>query len=216
MMRTMREDSARQIENSKGRQSEGERLHALFRLHWTYTLDEFPDLATYTGDPGRNHRWTDHSLEAYERRNREMEIPARVLATIDRAALGAADQVHYDLFRRNAEESLEGRRFKGEYMPVTQMGGVQQNVAQTLMRRPYFQASDFENALARLEAVPRLVDQTIGLLEKGVETGITPPRVTLRDVPEQVRNQLVDDALASPLLRPFLSIPPSIDASTQE
>ena len=68
-----------------------------------------------------------------------MEIPARVLATIDRAALSAADQVHYDLFRRNVEESLEGRRFKGEYMPVTQMGGVQQNVAQTLMLMPYFQ-----------------------------------------------------------------------------
>jgi uncharacterized protein (DUF885 family) len=216
MMRTMREDSARQIEESKGQQSEAERLHALFRAHWTYTLDEYPELATYTGDPGRNHRWTDHSLEAYERRNREMEVPARVLATIDRAALSPADQVHYDLFRRNVEESLEGRRFKGEYMPVTQMGGVQQSVAQTLMLMPYFQASDFENALARLEAVPSLVDQTIGLLEKGVETGITPPRVTLRDVPDQVRNQIVEDPLTSPLLRSFLSFPPAIDAPTQE
>jgi len=212
----MHEDSARQIEESKGQQSEAERLHALFRAHWTYTLDEYPELATYTGDPGRNHRWTDQSLEAYERRNREMEVPARVLATIDRAALSPADQVHYDLFRRNVEESLEGRRFKGEYMPITQMGGVQQSVAQTLMLMPYFQASDFEKALARLEAVPTLVDQTIALLEKGVETGITPPRVTLRDVPDQVRNQIVEDPLTSPLLRPFLSFPAAIDASTQE
>ena len=212
----MLESTAREIETSKGRQPEGERLHALFRAHWTYTLDEYPELATYTGDPGRNHRWTDHSLEAYERRNREMEIPARVLATIDRGALSAADQVHYDLFRRNVEESLEGRRFKGEYMPVTQMGGVQQNVAQTLMLMPYFQPSDFENALARLEAVPALVDQMIALLEKGAETAITPPRVTLRDVPDQVRNQLVPDPLTSPLLRPFLSFPPTIDAPTQE
>jgi len=216
MMRTMREDSARQIEDSKGQQSAAERLHALFRLHWTYTLDEYPELATYTGDPGRNHRWTDHSLKAYDRRNREMEVPARVLATIDRAALSPADQVHYDLFRRNVEESLEGRRFKGEYMPVTQMGGVQQNVAQYLMLMPYFQRTDFENAVARMEAVPALVDQTIGLLEKGVETGITPPRVTLRDVPDQVRNQIVEDPLTSPLLRPFLSVPPAIDAPTQE
>ena len=215
-MRTMREDLARQIEESKGQQSESERLHALFRAHWTYTLDEYPELATYTGDPGRNHRWTDHSLEAYERRNREMEIPARVLATIDRAALGAADQVHYDLFRRNVEESLEGRRFKGEYMPVTQMGGVQQNVAQYLMLMPYFQRTDFENAIARMEAVPELVAQTIALLEKGVETGITPPRVTLRDVPEQVRNQIVDEPAASPMLRPFHSMPPTIEPPVAE
>ena len=212
----MREDSARQIEDSKGQQTESERLHALFRAYWTYNLDEYPELSTYTGDPGRNHRWTDHSLEAYERRSREMEIPARVLATIDRAALSAADQVHYDLFRRNVEESLEGRRFKGEYMPVTQMGGVQQNVAQTLMLMPYFQPSDFENALVRLEAVPTLVEQTIALLEKGLETGITPPRVTLRDVPDQIRNQIVDDPLTSALLRPFLTFPPTVDAPAPE
>src|ERR1044071_9053798 len=215
-MRPMREDSARQIEGSRGKQSETERLHALFRAYWTYNLDEYPELATYTGDPGRNHRWTDHSLEAYERRNREMEVPARVLATIDRAALSPADQVHYDLFRRNVEESLEGRRFKGEYMPVTQMGGVQQNVAQYLMLMPYFQPADFENAIARMEAVTALVDQTIALLEKGVETGITPPRVTLRDVPEQVRNQIVDDLSASPMRRPSQWMPPTIDPRVAE
>jgi uncharacterized protein (DUF885 family) len=210
------ETGARQIEESRGHRPEAERLHALFDLHWQYTLDEYPELATYTGDAGRNHRWTDHSLAAYDRRNREMEIPARVLATIDRAALGAADQIHYDLFRRNLEESLEGRRFKGEYMPLTQIGGVQQSVAQYLMLMPYFQRSHFEDAIARLLAVPALVDQTIGLLDKGLETGITPPRVTLRDVPDQVRKQLVDDPQTSAMLRPFQSFPASIDASVQE
>src|SRR5438445_9371038 len=111
-----------------------------------------------------------------------MEVPARVLASIDLAALSPPDQVHYDWFKRNLDDALEGRRFKAEYMPVTQMGGVQQSVAQTLMMMPYFQAADYENALARLEAVPVLVEQTIALLEKGLETRITPPRVTLRDV----------------------------------
>jgi uncharacterized protein (DUF885 family) len=64
--------------------------------------------------------------------------------------------------------------------------------------------------------VPALVDQTIALLEKGVETGITPPRVTLRDVPEQVRNQIVDEAAASPMLRPFQSMPPTIEPPVAE
>jgi uncharacterized protein (DUF885 family) len=209
-------DEAPGLIDARGRMAEEARLRRLLDLHWQYTLDEYPELATYTGDPGRNHRWTDHSLAAYERRNHEMEVPARVLATIDRATLPPPDQVHYDLFARNLEEALEGRRFKGEYMPITQMGGVQQSVAQTLMMMPLFQVSDYENAIARLEGVPVLVDQTIALMEKGLETGITPPRVTLRDVPDQVRHQLVEDPLASPLLRPFQSFPPSIEAATQE
>ena len=210
------EPGAREIEEARGRRPEGDRLHALFDLHWRYALDEYPELATYTGDPGRNHRWTDHSLEAYERRDREMEVPARVLATIDRAALSERDRVHHDLFRRSIEDALEGRRFKGEYMPLTQMGGVQQNVAQTLMMMPYAQPSHYEDAIARLEGVPRLVEQTIALLGKGLETTITPPRVTLRDVPQQVRNQLVDDPWASPLLRPFSSFPPAVAGGDQD
>ena len=59
------EKGARAIEESRGRRPEAERLHALLALHWQYTLDEYPELATYTGDEGRNHLWTDHSLEAY-------------------------------------------------------------------------------------------------------------------------------------------------------
>jgi uncharacterized protein (DUF885 family) len=210
------EQGAREIEASRGRRPEGERLHALFDLHWAYSLAEYPELATYVGVSGHNHRWTDHSLEAYERRNREMEIPARVLATIDRGALSETDQVHHDLFKRNVDEALEGRRFKGEYMPVTQMGGPQQNIAQILMLMPYAKRSDYEDAIARLEGVPALLAQTIALLGKGLETGITPPRVTLREVPQQVRNQIVDDPPESPLLRPFLSFPSSIPSAEQE
>src|SRR5437867_3590336 len=104
------ETRADEIAASRGRTGEPERLRRLFDLHWAYTMEEYPEFATYVGWPGQNHRWTDVSLAAIERRNREMEVPARVLATIDRAALAAADQLHYDLFRRAVEESLEGRR----------------------------------------------------------------------------------------------------------
>src|SRR3989441_11299707 len=111
----------------------------------------------------QSHRWTDVSLEAIERRNREMEVPARVLATIDRDALGPDDQLHHDLFRRGIEESLEGRRFKGEHMPINQMQGVQQNVAQTIAMMRVATASDYEDVVARLHSVPRLIDQTVAL-----------------------------------------------------
>src|SRR5207237_1436242 len=64
--------------------------------------------------------------------------------------------------------------------------------------------------------VRALVDQAIGLLGKGLEAGITPPRVTLRDVPDQIRGITPDDPMASPLLRPFAEFPPAIPASERE
>jgi uncharacterized protein (DUF885 family) len=210
------EKRAEEIIASRGPVPEGERLHRLFDLQWQYTMEEYPEFATYVGWPGQNHRWTDMSLAAIERRNREMEVPVRVLATIDRGALGADDQLHHDLFRRAVEESLEGRRFKGEYMPINQMQGVQQNVAQIITMMRAASTADYEDVVARLNGVPTLIDQTIVLLEKGAETGITPPRVTLRDVPQQILNQAVEDPLASPLLHPFARFPEAVAEPDRE
>src|SRR5512141_2869879 len=85
---------------SAGRAADGERLHRLFAADWDYAMREYPEAATWFGYPGQNHRWTDVSLAAIERRNREIENSARVLATIDRGRLAPADQVHHDLFAR--------------------------------------------------------------------------------------------------------------------
>jgi uncharacterized protein (DUF885 family) len=201
---------ARAIVDSRGRESEAVRLHRLFDASWRYALEEYPELATYVGARGYNHRWTDLSKGAIERRKAELEIPARVLETIDRARLSPPDQDHFDLFARATDEALEGRRFPAERMPLNQMQGVQQNVAQMLAMMPAASVSDFEDMLARLEAVPPLVDQTIDLMREGARGGLTPPRVTLRDVPQQVLNQVTDDPLAAPALRPFQRMPEAI------
>src|SRR5438477_364335 len=96
-----------------------------------------------------------------------------------RSAEGASSRC---ALTRGRAEGLEGRRFKGEYMPINQMQGVQQNVAQLVAMMPASRARDYEDVLARLEALPTLVDQTVVLMKEGLARGITPPRITLRDV----------------------------------
>jgi len=81
---------------------------------------------------------------------------------------------------------------------------------------PTTSVQDYENMLARLNGVPALVEQTVTLLGKGLETGITPPRVTLRDVPDQIRGITPDDPLASPLLRQFAEFPASVPATERD
>jgi uncharacterized protein (DUF885 family) len=204
------EAEARQIIESRGREPEPQRLHRLFDASWRYSLEECPELATYVGERGHNHRWTDLSREAIARRKAELEIPARVLESLDRARLSPADQDHHDLFARATKEALEGRRYPSELMPVSQMQGVQQSVAQMLAMMPASTVRDFEDMIARLAAVPTLVDQTIVLLREGVLRGITPPRVTLREVPQQILNQVSDDPVAAPGLRPFQRLPETV------
>jgi uncharacterized protein (DUF885 family) len=205
------EDGCRQIIEARGRRPEGERVQSLLDLHWRYMMVEYPEFATYVGYPGQDDRWTDLTLEAVERRRRELDAPARVLAGIDRAALGAAERLNFDLFERGILEAVEGRRFRGELMPINQMGGVQQDVARMLVMMQPRDVTGFENVVSRLEAVGPLVEQTIGLMREGLRAGLTPPRITLRDVPQQVKNQIVEDPSQSPMLGAFARMPETVD-----
>ncbi len=201
---------------AQDKRDDPERLHALFRLHWEYSMAEYPELATAVGYPGHNYRWGDISLAAIERRKRELQAPLTVLKSIKRTGLTTADQLNYDLFKKNIEDALEGTRFKSEFLKISPIRGVQQDAARLLELSPRRNVQDYNDIIARLKALPQLIDQTIVLLKKGVESGITPPRITLRDVPEQVQTQLLEDPRQNPLLAPFADFPVAIDPAARE
>jgi uncharacterized protein (DUF885 family) len=173
-------------------------------------MRENPEFATEVGCRGFNDRWTDNSTNAIERRKRELQAPLRVIQSIRRAQLGPADQLNYDLFRHNLEDAIAGRRFKGEYLAVSQLSGVQQDAAETLETAPHATVQDYEDILARLGSLPQVIDQTIVLLQRGLQSGVTAPRITLRDVPDQVKAQMVEDPDKNPLLKAFKEFPAEI------
>ncbi|HUP00602.1 MAG TPA: DUF885 domain-containing protein [Gemmatimonadota bacterium] len=194
-----------------------DRLHALFDLAWERTMAWHPEYATYVGYAAGDHgAWTDESLDAIRAREARLVDPLDVLEAIPRDSLSPADQLNYDLFRRNIEEDVAGARFLAELLPLNQLGGVQQDVAQLLVIMPVRTVDDYEDILSRLDRVPRLVEQTIARLEAGLAQGLTPPRITLRDVPEQIENLLLPDPIESPMLDPFTDFPAAIPTAERE
>ncbi len=197
-------------------ESASDRFHALLNEDWSYRLNEFPEFGTYVGHPGSNDRWTDVSREAIERRKAHArELLDRVRA-IDRAKLDPADRLDYDLFRRDAELSVEGQRFPDELLPVNQMGGAQQDLAQTLSNAPVRTVKDYEDLVARIEKAGERIDQEVALMQWGEEMQLTPPAITLRDVPDQILSQITDDPMQSPLLVPFTELPDSIPQAERD
>jgi uncharacterized protein (DUF885 family) len=205
-----------QFPAAKGQGSESERLQKLFDLNWEYVMHSSPEFATYIGYPGLNGRWSDFSFEsmAFGRATNRKMLEA--LLSVDRGKLTPAEQVNYDLARRRLERQIEGDRFPGEYLAVNPMYGIQQSIPQLLTLMPAGSVQDYEDILSRLRGLPTVIDQTIALLDKGLKEGITPPRVTLRDVAGQVGNLLVDDPLQSPMLRAFGKFPAAVPAAEQE
>lgn len=200
---------------SKNVAKASDRLQELFRLQWHYSMLENPEWATYTGYPGQNHRWTDLSAGALERRRRETTRPKAVLESIDRSQLNENDQLSYDLFLRGIRLDEEGLRFPGELLAITQLDGVQRTLPDTLAQMPTGKASEIEDILKRLEGADVLIRQTIELLRKGVAKGVVPPRVPLRDVPQQVLNLKPADPSQSGLYQPLTRLPTSLSESDQ-
>src|SRR2546428_12556392 len=200
-----------------GKTPDSARLHRLFQLHWDYLLHEFPEFATEVGAAGQNDRWTDRSSAAIARRKADLELPTRALATIDRTKLSPQDALNYDLFRRQAEAQLEGCRFPWELMPLTQLYGIHQGVPQVLSEQmPARTPAGYEAILSRLRGTPALVEQTIAAMKEGLRRGVTPPKITLRNVAAQADAILVEDPATSPLLGAFQRMPDTIPADRRE
>jgi uncharacterized protein (DUF885 family) len=190
-------------------------LHRLFDSEWERGLRESPENASYQGGHRYDDRWSDVSMEAVARRDAADREALAALKRIDRAALSAADQLNYDTFAWLQERAVQRQEFREYLQPVGHQGGVQtaDGIAEVL---PFASAQDYRNWIARLQALPVLLEQTTVLMKAGVEAGSVPPKVLMQRVPAQIRGQLVEDPAKSPFYRPFLKMPESIPAAEQE
>jgi uncharacterized protein (DUF885 family) len=191
--------------------SDVQRLQRFYELSYDLMMLEYPGFATALGDPRGQDRLTDLSQDGVHRRRRASKNGLALLESIDRSALPEAERVNYDLLRDTVQRQVDGLRFPQELLQMTQMSGPQQDLSRLLAVMPNASAAQLQNQIARMEALPAYIDQSIVLLRNGLEAGVTPPKITLRDVPQQIRNQLVDDAAQSPLLAGFAEMPATVD-----
>jgi uncharacterized protein (DUF885 family) len=199
-------------------ESESEKLHRLFDAAWDFKVRETPEFATYIGFPERffsyNDRWSDNSAAGIEHRHTMIREQLETARSIDRGRLAAGEQVDLDLFIRRVAGQVEGFRF-----PTDQLtGGLQGTVLWTLGYAPTATLRDDEDLLARLNALPALVDQNIALLEKGLAAGVTPPKATLQGEPGQIRALLTTESenpWQSPLLAKLRQLSPILTPDDQ-
>jgi uncharacterized protein (DUF885 family) len=204
------EEVRRLTANEEGLSDE-QRLQRFYTLSYDVTMLEYPGFATGLGDPRGQDRLTDLSQDGVQRRRKATREGLALLESIDRSMLPESERVNYDLLRDMVQTQVNGLRFPQELLQMNQMGGPQQDLSSLLAMMPGATAAQLQNQIARMEALPAYIDQSIVLMRNGLEAGVTPPKIALRDVPQQIRNQLVDDASKSPLLMGFADIPATVD-----
>jgi len=190
-------------------------LGDLLTAEWQRWLANNPEEASLIGDHRFDDRWTDLSLAAIERRNREDTSALLKLLEIDRERLSAAEQLNFDLYRQQLERAIEAHRYRGFLMPINHLSGPQtaDQMAEVLQ---FASVADYENWIARIRGVTPMVDQTIELMRAGLAEGRTAAAITVKRIPAQIDKQLVKKPEASPFYAPFLNFPTSIPAADQD
>ena len=197
-------------------QEDARKLHQLFDDAYKAVLRENPETLTLFGIPGSNDRWSDLSSEGQARGRKMLEGFQTSLAAIHRDRLNAADQLNYDILGRYASAHLEQRDFQLYFMLTNQMSGIHLRISNTFDRAPKASIKDYEDIIARMKSVPRLLRQTQTILNDAIAKGITAPKIVLRYLPAQIEGQTPQDPAKSPLMEGFAKMPASIPASDRD
>lgn len=200
-------------QNNSNQNDSTNRLYALFDAEWELALKENPTFASFLGDKRYNDRWADSSLAAIERRDRHRVETLAALKRINRNDLSVADKLNYDLFQKDYEEGIEASKFKRHLTPITQQGGIQTIDEITQLMR-FETVKDYEDWIARMNAFPVLMEQTLTLMRMGVKQKISLPKVILERVPAQI-DKMTASGEQHPFFAPFKNFPKNISASEQ-
>ena len=196
--------------------TEAEKLKEFLDQEWEYGLKENPIGATFLGDLRYNDQVGDSSVASVERRQQHSKDAFQRLQTIDSTKLSASDQLNYALYLNDLKLEIEGHQFPDYTMPITQLGGLPTQAPETVQFLPYNNTKQYNDYLSRLKQFPKLMDQIIERMDVGSKQKVTPPKITLREVGNQLKALMVDKAEESGFYRPFQKFPEAVSAADQE
>jgi len=185
-------------------------LNNLLDEQWEYSMRQSPIYASMLGDKRYNDKINDFSQEAIDAdlEHERQFIPR--LEAIDTTGFPDQEILNKLLMIRDMRMDLEGARFKSWEMPVNQQGGVHLFLPQLANTLPFDTVKDYEDFVTRIKQFPRLFDQNIVQMRKGMADGLMPPRILLEKVVTQsstIANMAPEE---SPFLQPFKKFPDSI------
>ena len=191
-------------------------LHAMFEKEWAFRMQEHPESASAWGLEGHGDGLDRVGAEDLERRYRFWQGILAEAEAFDCDALPRTDCINLRLFKRQISHFVRQHELGGAMLPFSNDSGFWTAWARLPAETTFRDADDYREYIARLQMLPAVMDEYIALLQKGLDTGMTQPRVILDGVAATMQAQLVDDPEASGFYAPFLDMDERVSAQTRE
>jgi uncharacterized protein (DUF885 family) len=185
--------------------------NALFDEQYESDLRNNPDRATSYGDYRYNDKLAEYSLSAIAERNKINQDFLARLQAIPTGGFSDQDQLSHDLLVRVLQQRIADFNLKEYEMPVNQQNGIHTGLADLPLSVPFDSVKHYEDYIARLHQIPRVLSQTTEVLRAGMRDKLMPVRFLIEKLPAQCQG-IID---ADPFLLPTKKYPADISPADQ-
>lgn len=195
------------IKNKNNFESETERLKVLFEVYTENQKAVSPIMATFFGKPGYDHVWDDLSPAGAQKKVGALQVFNDTKNWFDIIDLTKEDALNFHIFNRAVSDqyTLESQ-FPEQYLLIDQISGFHLYLPAILQMMPSNSGADVKNVLARLEGIPKLMEQAQTTLTEGIEKAIVMPKNTVIQVPQQLKQLTSDIPEESVFYAPFANL----------
>ena len=186
--------------------------NALFEEQYESDLRNFPERATAFGDYRYNDKLAEYSLDAIAQRHKTDEAFLARLEAIPTTGFSDQDQLSHDLLVRVLQQRIADFDLKEYEMPINQQNGIHTSLADLPLSVPFDSVKHYEDYIARLHQIPRVLSQTTEVLRAGMKDKLMPVRFLLEKLPVQCQG-IID---ADPFLLPTKKYPADISPEDQK
>lgn len=191
-------------------------LNALLAEQWQHNLENAPEFATILGDLRYNNRWSDVSLAHAQAEYVKTQEFLKRFEAIDTTGFSDDDKLNQQLMVRQLKDALRAHDLKLDEMPLDQMNGAHLQLAGFISSVPFDNTKEYDDYLARLKAVPVLLDQVTGVAQQGLKDGMMPPKYLLEKVVTQIASIGDPAGMDSVFAEPLKHFPKSVSAADQK
>jgi uncharacterized protein (DUF885 family) len=186
--------------------------NALFDEQYESDLRNFPERATAFGDYRYNDKLAEYSLDAIVQRHKTDEAFLTRLEAIASTGFSEQDQLSHDLLVRVLQQRITDFDLKEYEMPINQQNGIHTSLADLPLSVPFDSVKHYEDYIARLHQIPRVLSQTTEVLRAGMKDKLMAVRFLLEKLPVQCQGIIDSD----PFLNPTKKYPAGISAEDQK
>jgi uncharacterized protein (DUF885 family) len=187
--------------------------NALFEEYYQAGLKNAPERATSLGDYRYNNLLAHYSLKAIADQHAEADAFLARLEKISTDGMSDQDLLSHELMERQLKQADVNYSLKNYEMAINQQNGVHTSLADLPLSVPLDSVQHYEDYIARLQQIPRALEQTTEVLRQGEKDGLMPPKLITALLPGQCEGIVAAD----PFLLPLKKFPASFsDADKQK